>query len=352
MKARLIMCFLICSCMVVGCKQKAKNTDDIRMVKVEKAESRSGKTIVSYAGRMRAVSDINVAFRVAGTIEKIPVKVGQKVKKGQVIAILDQRDYSTQFSATESEYAQIKADATRVMELFKRGSATDSENDKARYGLQQITAKYNAHKNALSDTRLLAPIDGYVQKIIFEPGETIAAGMPVVSLISGSKPEVEINITVSDFTRIDQVHSYTAIFDALPGKEFPLEVIGVTQKANLNQLYTLRLRINSNEQAIITPGMAVNVILKFSESMAGKQVVIPLKAVYSHEDKTLVWIYKDGLVRSCPVKVSEVIDNGRSIVEGINENDMIVVAGIHSLKEGERVRMMEQVAKSNIGGIK
>lgn len=352
MKVRLFLCFLICSSVIQGCKQGVERPDDVRIVKLENARLHSGRTVVSYSGRMKAVSEINVAFKISGTIEKVPVEVGQHVRKGQLIAVVDQRDYLTQFTATEAEYSQIKADANRVMELYKRGSASASENDKATYGLQQITAKYNAHKNALADTRLLSPIDGFIQKKLFEPGETIGAGMPVISMISGNKPEVEINITVSDFTRIGQVQSYTAIFDAIPGKEFPLEVIGVTQKANLNQLYTLRLKIRDLDKSIITPGMAVNVILKFANS-TDERVTIPISSIFKRGENTLVWIYKNGQVHSRPVVVSEIIDNGKAIIkEGISDAEMVVTAGVHSLKEGERVKPMDQITSTNIGGIK
>ena len=128
-----------------------------------------------------------------------------------------------QLAATEAEYKQVKAEAERVIRLYEKQSVSENDYDKAVSGLQQITAKYNAHRNALADTRLTAPFDGYVQKIHYDAGETVAAGMPVVSLISSSAPEVEINIPASEFIRSDEFKTYRCSSEIYPDREFPLE---------------------------------------------------------------------------------------------------------------------------------
>ncbi len=140
-----------------------------------------------------------------------------------------------QLAATEAEYKQVTAAAERVIRLYEKQSVSENDYDKAVSGLQQITAKYNAHRNALADTRLTAPFDGYVQKIHYDAGETVAAGMPVVSLISSSAPEVEINIPASEFIRSDEFKTYRCSSEIYPDREFPLKLVSISRKANLNQ---------------------------------------------------------------------------------------------------------------------
>ena len=151
------------------------------MVKTETVKNYENELQVTYPGRVKAAADVDLAFRVAGPIIRIPVQVGSFVRKGEVIAEIDPRDYELQYKATEAEYKQIKSEAERVIELYNRKSVPENDYDKAVYGLQQITSKYNAHKNALKDTRLVAPFDGYIQKKYFDTDETVAAGMPVIS---------------------------------------------------------------------------------------------------------------------------------------------------------------------------
>ena len=128
----------------------------------------TNKRSCNFPGKVKAAQDISLAFRVSGTISKIHVKDGARVQEGQLLAELDPTDYQVQLDATEAEYQQIKAEAERVMALYKDNGTTPNANDKAVYGLKQITAKYKHHKDQLAYTRLYAPFNGYVQKRLFE----------------------------------------------------------------------------------------------------------------------------------------------------------------------------------------
>ena len=204
---------------------------------------------------------------------------------------MDSRDYALQLAATEAEYKQVKAEAERVIRLYEKQSVSENDYDKAVSGLQQITAKYNAHRNALADTRLTAPFDGYVQKIHYDAGETVAAGMPVVSLISSSAPEVEINIPASEFIRSDEFETYRCSSEIYPDREFPLELVSISRKANLNQLYTARLRfLPTGPDTPLTPGMSVMVTIGLRSGTTGA-VKIPLSAMLEHDGTPAVWVY-------------------------------------------------------------
>ena len=224
-----------------SCTQRARETQAHQTVKIDTVLSADQQTFLQFPGKVKAAQDISLAFRVSGTISKIHVKDGARVQEGQLLAELDPTDYQVQLDATEAEYLQIKAEAERVMALYKDNGTTPNANDKAIYGLKQITAKYKHHKDQLAYTRLYAPFGGYVQKRLFEAHETIGAGMPVIAMISGGTPEVEINLPAAEYIRREQFDSYHCTFDIYPGKTYPLKLISVTPKANANQLYTMPL---------------------------------------------------------------------------------------------------------------
>lgn len=341
------------ACLFTACSHKTTTTATIQTVKVDTVRMYGEKPTVVFPGKVKAASDINLAFRISGPIANVYVDAGSPVKKGQVLAVIDSRDYAVQLSATEAEYKQIKSEAERVIALYEKGSATPNDYDKAVYGLKQMTAKYEAHTNALTDTKLLAPFDGYIQKRLFDVGETIGAGMPVLSMISTRSPEVEINIPSSDFVRRDQFESFYCTADIYPGKTFPLELIGLTQKANLNQLYTMRLRIKDDTKQLPTPGMTTMVTIQFK---AGETALmyIPLSAIFETGGESTVWIYNTGTqtVEARPIKMSEILTNGTVVVsEGIQEGELIVTAGVHALQPGEKVKPLPAVSPTNIGGM-
>ena len=190
---------------LLSCSNGAKDTREYQTVKTDTVVSAGGQTCLQYPGKVKAAQDISLAFRVSGTIQKIYVKDGARVQAGQLLAELDPTDYQVQLDATEAEYKQIKAEAERVIALYKDNGTTPSANDKAVYGLKQITAKYRHHKDQLGYTRLYAPFSGYIQKRLFEAHETVGAGMPVLSMISNSAPEVEINLPAAEYSFVTQV---------------------------------------------------------------------------------------------------------------------------------------------------
>jgi RND family efflux transporter MFP subunit len=311
------------------------------------------KPNISFPGKVKAASDVNLAFRISGPIAKIHVEEGRRVRKGQILVEMDSRDYAVQLDATEAEYRQVKAEAERIIALYEKNGVTANEHDKAVYGLRQITAKYEAHRNALADVNLYAPFDGYVQKRFFEANETVGAGTPVISMISTGVPEVEINISSSDFIRRDRFESFSCTVDIYPDRKFPLELIGITRKANLNQLYAMRLRMKEEAKQMPAPGMAamVNIVLKPEHTA---RVNIPLSAVFEINSASTVWIYRSDTqtVESRTVRTGTVLTDGTvTVIEGLQAGETVVTAGAHSLHEGERVKLLPAVSPTNAGGM-
>lgn len=339
-----------------ACSHKNTSGQSIRTVKADTVRVYGESPRVTFPGKVKAASDVNLAFRTSGPIAKIYVDDGHYVKKGQVLAEMDSRDYAIQLSATEAEYKQVKAEAERIIGLYEKNGVTANDYDKAVYGLRQIAAKYEAHRNALADVRLRAPFDGYVQKCFFEANETVGAGTPVISMISTGAPEVEINIPSSDFIRRGKFDSFTCTIDIYPGREFPLELIGVAKKANLNQLYAMRLRMKDtaeDRQQLPSPGMVAAVNVTFKPEVTAR-VNIPLSAVFEADNSSTVWIYRRDVrtVEARRIKVEAVLTDGTVVVsEGLQAGETIVTAGVHSLHEGERVRLLPAASPTNAGGL-
>ena len=344
---------IVCAFMTTGCSRKKAPQANDQMVKTSIVQTHGEEFDIVYPGKTIASSDVSLSFRIAGPIKKYNVKEGQKVRKGDVIVEMDPRDYQIQLAATEAEYKKIKAEAERIIELYNRNSATANDYDKARYGLEQITKKYESHKNALNDTRLTAPFDGYIQKRIFSDGETVGAGMPVISMVANNNLEVEINLPASDYQRKEQFKDFYCIGDNSTGCVYPLELIGITRKANLNQLYSTRFRLkNADNTKDLTAGMSVNVKIEYIIPQT-TLVSIPLQSVFEKDGESAVWVVtNDNTVESRIIKPVQILKNGQMVVSnGIGRGETIVSAGVHKRKEGMKVRILPSPSKTNIGGL-
>ena len=107
-----------------SCAQRAQEAKGHQTVKIDTVVSADKQTFLQFPGKVKAAQDISLAFRVSGTISKIHVKDGARVQEGQLLAELDPTDYQVQLDATEAEYQQIKAEAERVMALYKDNGTT------------------------------------------------------------------------------------------------------------------------------------------------------------------------------------------------------------------------------------
>ena len=307
----------------------------------------------SYPGRIKSASDISLSFRVSGPIKKRYAKEGTFVKKGTLLAQIDPRDYQTQLEATKAEYQGIKAEAERIIELYNRKSASQNDYDKAVNGLKQITSKLEAHTNALDDTGLYAPFDGYIDKVYYDENETVSAGMPIMAMVGTSNPQVEVNMPSSEYLKMNNYISASCCIDVYPDKIFELELIGSSPKANLNQLYNTKFNIIPSAGVLPTPGMTSMVTICFAIG-DNEKYKIPITCLLERNNNTYVWIFneKDETVSLRKVSLAEVSTDGSALIsKGINCGDIVVSAGVNQLKEGQKVKRLVPASDSNIGGI-
>ncbi len=337
-----------------SCTRQPQEKVRLQTVKTDTVTSAAEHSTLQYPGKVRAAENASLAFRVSGTIRKIYAKEGSKVKKGQLLAELDPTDYRIQLNATEAEYKQVKSEAERVMALYKDGGTTPAANDKAVYGLKQITAKYTHHKDQLAYTKLYAPFEGYIDKHMFDTHETVGAGMPVITMIGSGQPEVEINLPATEYIRREQFRQYYCTLDIYPGMRFTLTPLHIIPKANANQLYSMRLKWDSNNPEQPSPGMNTMVTI-VCECAADAPMSAPSTAILHEKGETCVFIFdaKNKKVHKRSVDLVRLQTDGRATFTSsqVKTGDIIVSSGVHHIQDGESVTQLPPASATNIGGL-
>lgn len=333
-----------------GEKQTEVKTPTVRIDTIRLADA---DATLQFPGRVVSSEDANISFKVSGTIAKVYVEEGDNVTAGQLVAEIDPCDYKVQLSATEAEYANVKAEADRVIALYNDGATTASNYDKARYGLQQMEAKLKNHRDQLSYCKIYAPFTGKVQTRYFKSGEIVSAGMPVLQILGTKLPEIEINLPASSYLHRDKFVSYSAQFEVLPGVVVPLKYISIAPKANANQLYTMRLQIVGDAKGV-APGMSAWITIYAMDDSGVTDVRIPTTSLVHDGNGTHVFLYdaKSQKVRSVNVDVVRLHTDGTAVVSGsVNPGELVVCTGANHIKDGESVQILEPVSKTNVGGL-
>ncbi len=347
-------CVLL-SAVLTGCGGKKVETEKSDYVKTAVAKRIGDDAELNYSGKTKSANEVNVSFRVSGPIEKVLVKEGDYVQKGQLLAVMDDRDYEVQLAAVQAEYERVKADAERVIAMYQDQSTTASNYDQARYGLRQMEEKLQNCRNQLADTKLYAPMSGYIQSKLHEAGETVSQGMPVVSLFTAGDVEVEVNLPAADYARRGSLTEASCTFDILPGQSFPLEFVRVDREANASQLYPVRFRIRGDyDNHKITPGMSTMVTLSYSSPNEIDGVTVPTSAVLDLEGTDVVYVLdkSKSTVSRRVVNVGTVDLNGNmQIVSGLRPGETVVCAGTRLLTDGQKVVEIQPTSKYNVGGL-
>lgn len=144
--------------LLAACSEQRSGESVPRFVKVSQVSAGSEAELFSFNGVVRERDEINLAFRVGGQIVKLLVNEGDRVSAGQVIAILDDRDYKVQYNSAKANYMQAKNEYERYRELFDRKKLPENNLDKVRAAYLSAKSSFEAAENALHDTQVGSPL--------------------------------------------------------------------------------------------------------------------------------------------------------------------------------------------------
>lgn len=326
----------------------------IPIVNIATVESTSGARQADYPARTEARTSTDLSFMVMGTIDKLYVKEGDAVKKGELLARLDTRDYKTQLDATESEYRQIKAECERVIAMYAEHAVSANDYDKARSGLERITAKLEHHRAQLADCEIRAPYNGYVERLMRHDNEIVAPGIPVMTIFTKDGCDIVINIPETEYAQRSNIAEYSAVFSAKPNETMPLVLRSISPKANANQLYEARLSL-AREVRDITPGMTAMVHVTYrNNGSEDAKTVVPSGAICNNGIETFVYLFndEDSTISRTPVVVERILNDGMTVIsKGLTVGQHVVASGTHHVSEGQQVRVVPTSSSLNVGNI-
>ena len=325
---------LFSACMsLMACHDKAIQEEVIHSVMTVTPTVDGAVALRNFTGTVKENAEINVGFKVPGQIEAVYVREGQHISKGQLIAVLDSKDYRLGVEASEIQYKQLRDEVKRLNQLYQTKSLSGNDYEKAVSGLEQVGVKLQSDRNKLSYTRLYAGQSGVVQAVNFHASEMVDAGTPVVTLIDNSHQQVEINIPQSIYA---QRSRFVSVYGETGGHRYDLHLISVLPKIDNDQLYTLRL----TAPAGLPAGATMNVTIAVEKDMMAGRVTLPQSAVFYHQGRSCVWVLApNGTVRRRAVAVGNINDSGHIVVlSGLSGSEQVVKAGVDALHDGEKVK--------------
>ena len=192
-------------------------------------------------------------------------------------------------------------------------------------------------------------------------GLTISGGEPtlqaefVTELLKTVKSEgFHTCLDTSGFVDIEKINNFYCSFESTGKDSFPLRIARVNKEANASQLYVVRLMLAAPYDAQkVTPGMTAMVYAEIPKRENEGNVCIPSSSILYQDAKTQVFVYRSDLstIHLREIKVQSINRDGTMLVEGVKAGENIVLSGVHHLKDGQKVKVLQKPSPSNVGGL-
>jgi len=339
-----------------GCSEPPPD-EPLRAVRT--AEVRYDRDKVSetnrYVGTVQSRHEVNEAFRVGGKVLKRNVDVGQKVRAGDVLAVLDDVDYRhaeeaarQALIAAKTQARQAESDQQRLKALKLDGSVSDSDEEKARTAQETATATAEAAarqlelaRNRLKYTVLRASRGGVVTAVRAEAGQVVAEGMPVVTLASEGEPEIVADVP-EDHLAVFKASRYKAWLASTPDQVFVVVLRELSPQAAA-QTRTFRARLRPATPRPLPLGATATLVV---ERPVGEHpaAVIPASAISQSQGKPAIWVVRRaGAEAVGKVELVAVMVHGYRnddvLISGPPAGELVVTAGVQKMAPGLKVAL-------------
>lgn len=332
--------FLLTGCSEPETTQEANPVINPALVEVV-APQRASDLV--FNGVVRASQRADLAFRISGLLTDIKVNEGDSVKKGDLLATLDDRDAKNALASAKLELKNTRQEYERAKAIFEKTQAISKAE------LDSITTRYNLAKNRVEEaqrkveyTQIFAPFDGVIGDKKIENFGQIQANQPLFTLQDVAALEVVIDIPHK--VMLSGVRNTRAIAElaSVPEQQFDLSLRTYSTQADANtQTYSVVLGFDDLKGYRVLPGMSVRVFPANDEPQSGESLVtIPLTAVVpDNQGKQFVWVVtSDNRVKKRFVDVGTVYKDRVVIKDGLKQGEQVLIAGVSSAKEDMEVR--------------
>ena len=336
----------------------------IRAIKtITVSEQASGK-IRQFSGVVEAADSSSIGFEVSGNVREVRVDVGDRITKGQVLAVLDKRTYNLNVQAAEAEVGRAKvqlADKRNDLDRFQRinkqdpGAVSQAALDNSQAALDGALKQVQFTKSGLklaqrdlNKTVLRAPFDGVIANRYIDAFNEVARGQKCFDTYELTGMEVAISIPEDAIDDIQMDQKGEIQFSVFADRTYHGKVTEISKVAGNANAFPIKLTIEDPDQRI-RPGMTARVTLLLSGNDQKAAYLVPLSAMAQRGDATkgFVFIYdpQTSTVKKTQIESGSVRGNDAVIFGGVKDGDIVAVAGVSFLEDGQKVKLMEQQAE-------
>lgn len=305
-------------------------------VKVSVISEACGVSNQNYVGTLEAVSSSSLSFAVTGNVVQVLVKEGDFVRKGTLLATLDEQNYRESHTAAVASLRQAQDGYNRMKQLHDKGSITEVQWVEMETKLAQAKSMEAIAAKNLANCKLYAPFSGVIGTRSVENGMNVLPGNAAFTLLKIDNINVKVPIPENVISSIRIGQPVTISIPAVNNKTYEGKINSKGVVANpMSHNYDIFVSL-SNYQNELMPGMVCNVRIINTDSTT--MILLPNNAVkISNDDKHYVWTVRNGIARKKHVITGGLAQTGIIIDSGLEIGDSVIVAGEQKVSDGTKI---------------
>ncbi len=356
--------FLAAGLAAMGCGGPAVERPEtpLRSVRTLTVQPTTAGNSRTFTGISRSSLESRLSFKVSGTLQELPIEVGDTLKRGDLVGRLDASLYTLEAQRAEASLVQAQAAErnaraayNRIKGLYADNNATRNDLDTARANAESAQAQVDAAAKQLelarlnvSYTMLRAATDCTVATVGVEVNENVGVGNTIATVNCGDELKVEMSVPESLIGGVRRDMPATVIFDAIPGVELAAKVseVGVSSSGSA---FPVTVTIEGTHPRMRS-GLAAEVRLQFAEPrnldehvagrLAEERFLVPLSSLVKDGEGSFVYVLDaadasgQGTVRRRRVTLGELTEQGVEVLAGLRPGDRVITAGTSVMRDG------------------
>ncbi|MBE9536284.1 MAG: efflux RND transporter periplasmic adaptor subunit [Proteobacteria bacterium] len=348
MKKHIFTISILLTLSLLGCGDKPEEAESgsekvIRTtrVRLQTVEALPFEKKIRVVGAVRAKREVTVSADEGGLIKSLFFDKGDKVKKGALLALLDDSTLRASLAEAKAALNMEELNYNRLASLKEKGGAvSDFDLNKSRFKKEAAEARLDIFESRLAKMNIISPLHGIVDKKMVEEGELLRPGAVLAKITDIDPVKIQTGIAESVIRFIHPGTRVTISFDAFPGETVTGQVDYIAASANADEgVFDVEIPVD-NKSGKLRPGMMARITVVTERCEAC--MLIPRDAIVDTEVGPVVFtVNNKGIASRRPVTLGQT-DRDHVIIEsGLKSGDKIVVAGQHDLVAGEKVSIFE-----------
>ncbi len=326
-------------------KKSSINVATADLVTVEHPKQITLKNTITLTGSILAYQQANIFARVGGYLEKIPVDIGDSVKRGQVLAVINYQDLQDQYQQENANFEYASIQYERAKKLIKKQLIAQNDLDMAKTNYDVTKAAKNLAALNLSYAVIRAPFSGYIASRYVDPGTLIPGSTqmvpanPLLVLVDINTVKIMINIPEHSVGDIHVGMPVTTVTDAYPERIFSGRISRIAPALDpITRTMAAEVDI-ANPGHLLKPGMfsKVNIVSEMHKNV----LAIPVSCIINQDDHKTIFVVSNGVAKLVPIEEGIESDGMVEVKSGISLSDEVVVQGEDTIHDGQKVKVQQ-----------